>query len=154
MALQYLYAAGAVMQIGGSIMGGLAGRSAANAEAYQLRMAERQAELEGQNAALDLHRNLRYTQGVALASLGHGRAGIGDSFLAVRSDEFNLYSRDLGNVRLSMLGRAAGFQAGAVAARARGRNELLGGFLDATTAAIGGFRDVKALQPSSEPGGR
>ena len=154
MALQYLYAAGAVMQIGGALLGGMAGRSAAKAEAYQLGLAERQAELDGQNAALDLSRNFRYTQGAALAALGHGSAGIGDSFLAVRSDEFNLYSRDLTNVRLTALGRAAGFQAGAAAARARGRNAMVAGFLDATSAAIGGYKDVKSLAPGTQDGTR
>jgi hypothetical protein len=99
-----------------TVLSGKAASDAAKYERYQLKLAEQQGKIDAYNTMVDLGRDFRYSRGAALSSLGHSSAGIGESFLAVRTDELNLYSRDMTSARLSAL--AGRSQAGAMASRA------------------------------------
>ena len=123
-----------------------ASRKAAEYERYQLKLAEQQAQIDARNTLDDLGRELRYTTGMALASLGHGGAGIGESFLAIRQDELNLYSRDVRNARLSSGSTRATISAAASASRARQDNQQIVGYLSLISQGLSGYDKYTRLK--------
>jgi hypothetical protein len=122
-----------------TVMGMSAASKQAAYEKYQLRLAERQGQIDAFNTVLDLTRDFRYTRGSAMASLGYGAAGIGESFIAVRTDELNLLNRDVRNARLSHLAGQAPIAARTAQAAARARNERTMGYLSLVQQGMRGY---------------
>lgn len=129
-----------------SVMSSRAASAQAKYQQFQLRLAEQQGQLDARNTMIDLTRDFRYNRGVAMASLGYGAAGVGESFLAVRNDEYNLYNRDVRNARLSALAGTSQRSAAAATSRARAKNEQMLGYLSLVQTGLRGYQTHKRLQ--------
>lgn len=133
-----------------TIMGMSAASKQADYMRYQLMLAENQGQIDAHNTMIDLTRDFRYTRGMALAALGHGSAGIGESFVAVRTDELNLLGRDIRNARLSALAGQGPIQARTSQAAAKAKNERAMGYLSLIQQGLRGYEVGKRL---AGPGG-
>lgn len=122
-----------------SFMGARAADKAEEYRRFQIRLQERQGRIDAQNTIFNLSRELRYTQGMAQAQLGHGSAGVGESFIALRNDELNLFDRDLNNARLTALGAQSTAQAAISQSRARSDNIRLMSYVDLLGQATSGL---------------
>lgn len=129
-----------------TLMGISAARKQAAYERYQLKLAETQARIDAANTIVDLSRDLRYQQGTALAALGHSAAGIGESFMAIRADELNLYRRDVSNARLSGLANRSSISAASELSRSRQRSQAVLGYLSLASQGLDGYQKWTRLR--------
>lgn len=114
-------------------------------ERYQMKLQANQARIDARNTLEDITREVRYSRGSAMAGLGHNAAGIGQSFLAIRSDELSLHSRNVRNLQLGSGATQAGISAASQINRARAGNERMLGYLDLMSLGITGYAEGKRL---------
>jgi hypothetical protein len=133
--------------VGSTLFGMSAARKQAAYERYQLKLAENQARIDAANTIVDLSREIRYQQGTALAALGHSAAGVGESFLAIRADELNLYRRDVSNAYLSSLAGRSSIQAASSLSRSRQSSSNVLGYLTIASQGLDGYKKWTRLKP-------
>lgn len=141
-------ASGAVLiglQAASAIAGGLAENSAARREARQLNENARQTELQGEIDVLTAMRKSRMEDGAMAAdAAAGGQQGIGSGSIAdmiyanARERQMEALS-----IRASAQSEAKGYRAQASAAKARGRNAIIGGVFRAGAATLMGIRDQR-----------
>lgn len=136
--------------VASTLFGMSASRKAEEYQRYQLKLADNQARIDAANTITDLSRDIRYTQGAAVAALGHTAAGIGESFMALRTDELNLYRRDISNARLSSGSNRATIQAASSLSRARQSNNQVLGYLSIASQGMNGYRTWTRVRGGEE----
>lgn len=136
--------------VASTLFGMSASRKAEAYQRYQLKLADNQARIDAANTITDLTRDIRYQQGTALAALGHTAAGIGESFIALRTDELNLYRRDVRNARLSSGANRSSIQAASELSRSRQHSGQVLGYLSIASQGMEGYRKWTRVRGGEE----
>lgn len=145
---------------GSALMAGYSGMQASNFEADQMKQAAKNAEVQGEQRANEIRRQLMSTLGAQEAMLASRGVtlGTGGTPDALRAEATRAFTEDLRVNRLNTLTERGAARTGASQARMAGQASMFGGLTQAATSGFMAYDAYKSIgtvpTPKARPVGR